>query len=136
MPGCDNPAVLGPGRFHLDGCLAIGYVRSRMADSDYVRMGRQRQVLAALGRQVSPSDALNAFSSASGTLEDSLRTTLTSREFSRLLDRLGGNADIGESVGLAPPLITPGNPDWEQIRAIVDAVENYVLTGAPSGYAS
>jgi len=120
----------------MDGCLAIAYVRSRSADSDYQRMQRQRQVLAALGSQVSARDALGAFGTVTGVLDDSMRTSLTSGEFSRLLDRLGDSGAIGESVGLAPPLITPGNPDFDQIRGIMDAVENYVRTGTPSGFSS
>jgi hypothetical protein len=60
---------------------------------------------------------------------------LSSGEFSSLLDHLGDNASIGESVGLVPPLVQPGNPDYAQIRSIVDAVEGFVRTGTPSGYA-
>lgn len=134
--GCQVPGTIGPGMVSMDGCLAIAYVRSRSADSDYQRMQRQRQLLAALGSQVSPTDALSAFGSVTGVLGDSMRTSLTAGEFSSLLDRLGDNTAIGESVGLAPPLITPGNPDWAQIKAILDAVENYVLTGTHSGFAS
>ena len=36
----------------MDGATAIAYARSRSADSDYQRMGRQRQLLAALGSQI------------------------------------------------------------------------------------
>ena len=134
--GCQIPGTIGPGMVSMDGCLAIAYVRSRSADSDYQRMQRQRQVLAALGSQVSARDALGAFGTVTGVLDDSMRTSLTSGEFSRLLDRLGDSGAIGESVGLAPPLITPGNPDFDQIRGIMDAVENYVRTGTPSGFSS
>ncbi|HWL42957.1 MAG TPA: LCP family protein [Ilumatobacter sp.] len=134
--GCQVPATIGPGPVDMDGCLAIAYVRSRQADSDYQRMQRQRQLLAALGSQVSTTEALSAFGSVTGVLGDSMRTSLTSGEFSRLLDRLGDNSAIGESVGLAPPLVTPGDPDYDHIKQILAAVENYVLTGTPSGYAS
>lgn len=136
LPGCELPASAGPGPVAMDGCLAVAYVRSREADSDYQRMQRQRQLLAALGSQVSPTDAASSFGSITGVLGDSMRTSLTAGEFSSLLDRLGNNSAIGESVGLAPPLITPGNPDYDQIKAILRAVENYVLTGQPSGYAA
>lgn len=134
-PGCQVPGTIGPGVVPMDGCLAIAYVRSRQADSDYQRMQRQRQLLAALGSQVSPTDAITAFGSVTGVLGDSMRTSLTSGEFSSLLDRLGDNTAIGESIGLAPPLITPGNPDYDEAKRILDAVENYVLTNTPSGFA-
>ena len=130
------PPTIGPGQVDMDGPLAIAYVRSRAADSDYARMARQRQLLAALGSQVSPTDAIRGFTSVSGVLDDSLRTSLSAGEFSNLLDRLGNNSAIGESIGLAPPLVQPGSPDYDQIRGILDAVERYVRTGEPSGYAA
>lgn len=137
LPGeRELPSSIGPGMVEMDGAMAIAYVRSRSGDSDYSRMGRQRQLLAALGSQVSGSDAVAGFSKVTGTLDDSMRTSLSGGEFSDLLDRLGDNAAIGESIGLTPPLIEPGNADYDEIRRIVDAVQNYVLTGTPSGYAT
>jgi len=129
------PSSIGPGAVEMDGAMAIAYVRSRSGDSDYQRMGRQRQLLAALGSQVSPGEALTGFGTVTGALDDSMRTSLSGGEFSDLLDRLGDNSAIGESIGLVPPLIEPGNPDWAQVRAIIDGVQRYVLTGEPSGYA-
>jgi LCP family protein required for cell wall assembly len=129
------PTSIGPGAVEMDGAMAIAYVRSRSGDSDYQRMGRQRQLLAALGSQVSPSDALSGFGQVTGALDDSLRTSMSSNDFSSLLDRLGDNSSIGESIGLIPPLVEPGNPDWNQVHTIIDAVQTYVRTGEPSGFA-
>jgi anionic cell wall polymer biosynthesis LytR-Cps2A-Psr (LCP) family protein len=119
----------------MDGATAIAYARSRSADSDYQRMGRQRQLLAALGSQVSAKEAISGFGGVTGALEDSMRTSLSAGEFASLLDTLGDNAKVGESVGLVPPLVQPGNPDYAQIRTIIDAVERFVVTGEPSGFA-
>lgn len=130
------PPSIGPGFVDMDGPLAIAYARSRSADSDYERMGRQRQLLAALGSQVSATEALTAFGSVTGVLDDSMRTSLSSGEFGDLIDRLGDNQAIQESVGLTPPLINPGDPDYAQIRAIVDAVQLAVVSGNPSGYSN
>jgi LCP family protein required for cell wall assembly len=137
IPGAKYPLpdTLGPGLVHLDGTLAIAYVRSRSGDSDYQRMGRQRQLLSALGSQVSTTDALRAFGSVTGDLENSMRTSLSAGEFSDLLDRLGDNEGIHESVGLAPPLITPGSPDYPLIQDVIDQVQRAVVTGGVSGYA-
>jgi anionic cell wall polymer biosynthesis LytR-Cps2A-Psr (LCP) family protein len=120
----------------MDGTLAIAYARARRGDSDYQRMGRQRQLLTALGEQVSTVDAIRAFPSLSDALGDSLRTSLTAGEFNDLLNHVGDNVAIGESVGLTPPLISTRQPDYGEIRSIVDAVERFVLTGEPSGYSS
>ena len=98
-------------------------------------MGRQRQLLAALGSQVSPGDALAGFGEVTGALDDSMRTSMSSGDFSSLLDRLGDSSSIGESIGLIPPLVEPGRPDWDQVHTIIDAVQNYVRTGTPTGFA-
>jgi LCP family protein required for cell wall assembly len=137
IPGAKHelPDTLGPGLVHLDGTLAIAYARSRSGDSDYQRMGRQRQLLSALGSQVSTADAIRAFGSVTGDLENSMRTSLSAGEFSDLLDRLGDNEGIHESVGLAPPLITPGSPDYPLIQDVIDQVERALVTGGASGYA-
>lgn len=129
------PTEIGPGLVQMDGAMAIAYARSRSADSDYQRMGRQRQLLAALGSQISPTAAAGAFTTVTGVLEDSMRTSLSGGEFDRLLDRLGDNSAISESVGLAPPLITPGSPDYSQIQMIVAGVQQSLVDGVPSGYA-
>ena len=135
IPGAGAiPRSIGPGFVDMNGAVAIGYARARYTDSDYQRMGRQRQLLAALGSQVSATEALGAFTTVADILEDSLRTSLSSSEFNRLLDRFGDNSAIRESVGLTPPLIRPASPDWVQIRGIIDAVEVAVVTGEPSGY--
>lgn len=130
------PPSIGPGVVEMDGALATAYARSRSADSDYERMGRQRQLLAALGSQVSTTEALSAFGAVTGVLDDSMRTSLSAGEFGDLLDRLGDNSAIQESVGLNPPLVTPGNPDYAQIQSIIDAVQLAIVSGSPSGYSS
>jgi polyisoprenyl-teichoic acid--peptidoglycan teichoic acid transferase len=130
------PPSIGPGLVDMDGTMAVAYARSRSADSDYQRMGRQRQLLAALGSQVSATEALRAFGSVTGVLDDAMRTSLSAGEFGDLIDRLGDNSAIQESVGLTPPLITPGNPDYGQIRAIIDAVQLAIVSGTPSGFSS
>jgi LCP family protein required for cell wall assembly len=129
------PAEIGPGFVEMDGAMAIAYARSRSADSDYQRMGRQRQLLAALGSQISPTAAARAFGSVTGALGDSMRTSLSAGEFDALLDRLGDNSAITESVGLAPPLVTPGSPDYAEIATIVAGVQRALVDGVPSPYA-
>ncbi|HEX4980432.1 MAG TPA: LCP family protein [Ilumatobacteraceae bacterium] len=137
LPGAkhDIPSSVGPGPVEMDGTLALAFARSRYADSDYGRMGRQRQLLAALGEQISLADAVGGFSSVAGALSDAVRTSLSPDAFTDLLDTLGDTASITESVGLVPPLIVPGNPDYDQIRQIVADVQDAIATGVPSQYA-
>jgi polyisoprenyl-teichoic acid--peptidoglycan teichoic acid transferase len=137
LPGAkhDIPSSVGPGTVEMDGTLALAFVRSRYADSDYGRTGRQRQLLAALGEQISMADAIGGFSSVASALSDAVRTSLSPNEFTDLLDTLGDTAAITESVGLVPPLIQPNHPDYDQVRQIVAEVHDAIATGVPSQYA-
>lgn len=125
---------IGPGQIDMDGVTALAYARTRYADSDYERTGRQRQLLAALSSQVALVEALRAFTSVAQVLDASMRTSLTAAEFDRLLQSLGDNSAIVESVGLVPPLVEPGDPDYDTIRDIVADVRTAIVTGEPSGY--
>jgi LCP family protein required for cell wall assembly len=130
------PTSIGPGEVEMDGALAIAFARSRKDDSDYQRMERQRMILAALGSQVGVADALAGFRSVAGALEDSLRTSMSGQQFADLLDLLGDDKNIGESIGLVPPLITPGRPDYARIQEIIDAEQRYVFSGEASGFST
>jgi hypothetical protein len=79
---------------------------------------------------------VTGFGAIADALHESVRTSMSTGEFTALMDHLGDGSSIGESIGLVPPLVEPGRPDYDRIRAIVDAVERYVATGEPSGYAT
>lgn len=55
-----------PGRQHLDGAHALAYSRARYGSSDYVRMGRQRCLLAAMAAE---ADLLGLFGRLDGILD-------------------------------------------------------------------
>jgi LCP family protein required for cell wall assembly len=136
VPGAAHelPASLGPGVIRLDGTLALGYVRSRSADSDYQRMGRQRVLLAALGAQVSLSDVALRFTEITGALGTAIRTSMTADEFTALVELFGDSTSIVASVGLTPPLIRPNRPNYDRIDRIVAEVQLALVTGEPSPY--
>ena len=137
LPGAkhDIPSSVGPGTVEMDGTLALAFVRSRYADSDYGRTGRQRQLLAALGEQISFADAIGGFSSVASALSDAVRTSLSPNEFTDLLDTLGDTA-VDHRVGrprapadrAQPPRLRPDPPDRPEVH---DAI----TTGVPSQYA-
>jgi LCP family protein required for cell wall assembly len=135
LPGIDEavPTTIGPGPVRMDGTLALAFVRSRYADSDYQRMGRQRQLLAALVADVGVVDAVTGFSDAVSTLRDTVRTTLTRDEFADLADAASGGGRVVESVGLVPPVFQPASRDFEGARFVVDVVVDAVVSGEPSG---
>ena len=129
------PDLIGPGEVQLDGTLALGYVRSRAADSDYSRMGRQRHLLEQLAAQTSGSEVLLKFPDLATVMKESVRTSLSTEEFAFLADRLRSGVNIQESVGLAPPFINPGNPDWDGIADLIDALQEAIKTGVDFPFA-
>jgi LCP family protein required for cell wall assembly len=128
------PEVIEAGTQRMDGTLALAYVRSRHSDTDYQRAGRQRRVLAALARQVSLADAFVGYNAVVSALGESLRTSLSTDEFTNLLALIGGETAIVESMGLVPPLVTPSEPDYDQLAKIVGKVQLALVTDIPSGY--
>ncbi len=136
IPGGDTdyPDTLGPGTIHMSGTLALGYVRSRSADSDYARTARQRQLLAALAAQVSAGDVLGAYGRVTAALGDTLRTSLSPDELANTLAVIGGETAIVESVGLVPPLVDVNQPNWPRLASIVADVRVALATGQRSGW--
>jgi polyisoprenyl-teichoic acid--peptidoglycan teichoic acid transferase len=129
------PTEIGPGRVDLDGTLAIAYARTRYADSDYGRMQRQRELMAALASQTSTAEAIVRLPGVADAMDDMVRTSMARDDFARLVRALGSGSAVVESVGLAPPLIQPGNPDYAQISGIVREVQQAIASGAPSRFA-
>lgn len=125
VPGAKHeyPPYIGPGEVEMDGTIALGFARSRSGDSDYGRMGRQRQLLSALASQASGVNVLRKFPKLADVMRWTVRTSLNTDEFSFLLERLQDGAAVKESVGLAPPFINPGRPDFDAIAALIDTLK-------------
>jgi LCP family protein required for cell wall assembly len=137
VPGAkyQYPDLIGPGEVQLDGTLALGYVRSRAADSDYSRMGRQRHLLEQLAAQTTGSEVLVKFPNIATVMKESVRTSLSTDEFAFLADRLRSGVNIQESVGLVPPFANPGNPDWDGTAKLIDALQDAIKTGVDFPFA-
>lgn len=69
--------VIPAGRIHMDGELALKYVRTRHADSDLGRMQRQQQVLLAIRDKALSLGAISKVPEGLNAVGDSLRTDLT-----------------------------------------------------------
>ena len=137
IPGAKTqyPPFIGPGEVTMDGTTALGYARSRSGDSDYGRMGRQRQLLTALATQVEGSDILLRFPNLTEIMRWTVRTSLSAGEFSSLVDRLRSGASVKESIGLTPPLINPGNPNFTDITNLIDALQASIRDDVDFPYA-
>jgi LCP family protein required for cell wall assembly len=136
VPGAPTqyPDTIGPGVIAMDGTTALGYVRSRKADTDFQRTARQRQLLEALASQISFDDVALSFGSVSAAIGGTLRTSLSPDELAETLAVIGGKTAIVESVGLVPPLVSVSRPDYSELARIVGAVGVALATGEPSGY--
>ena len=125
---------LEPGTAHLDGAQALSFSRTRAADSDYGRAGRQQQVLVALAREW--LDPGLAGLMASVRLLGSLQTDITLDELPTLLEigRRSATAKVNGIV-LKPPRFSlfvgyePNStrgwvmiPDVPEIRAYASSV--------------
>jgi polyisoprenyl-teichoic acid--peptidoglycan teichoic acid transferase len=132
-PGAKRPVPpsIGPGFVGLDGTMALAYARTRYADSDYERMGRQRELLVALFTQVGVRTAFGRLDEISTAVEGALRTSLTPKELTSLVGVLGDGGAIVESVGLVPPLFRPGRPDFDTAALIVEGLREALRSGEP-----
>lgn len=109
--------VIKPGYRKLHGQEALWYGRSRTGSSDYVRMGRQKCVLAAIARQANPTTVLTKFSQLAATAEKTVSTDIPQDLLPPLLQLSGKVRKAKISTLLfVPPRIEPGDPNWRLIR--------------------
>jgi LCP family protein required for cell wall assembly len=107
-----------PGVQHMDGERALIYARTRYADDDYRRVGRQQQIVSALlGRLVNPA----YWPSALGVLHRSVDTNLTLWDMMRLAPPVLVNRGRFDQLVIDREYITATSggaavPDYEKIR--------------------
>ena len=122
--------TIGPGVTYMDGTKALGYVRSRYADSDYQRMERQRILLQTIADEIGLDDLLLRFGELADAVKDNVRTTMTVEEARTLLATLQNTAAF-ESVGLSPPLIQPSRPDYVEVKALMQQIRQALSADTP-----
>jgi len=109
---------------HLDGHMALSYSRTRNADSDYWRMGRQRCVLGAIAEAATPRAVASGLGDLIEAFGESVRTDIPRSaigDMSKLVDRYAeaSGTDQVRTLHLAPPLIPPVGWDLLQIHDLV-----------------
>jgi anionic cell wall polymer biosynthesis LytR-Cps2A-Psr (LCP) family protein len=124
--------TIQPGTYHMDGHLALAYVRSRKGagDSDFTRAERQQQLLAALQQQLTAGNLLLSLPGLLDAVKDSLATDVPGEEISDLAQAVQA-ADVSQlrRLVLQPPDHMRVNahssagyiliPDLDAIRAAV-----------------
>ncbi|MFM7685370.1 MAG: LCP family protein, partial [Actinomycetota bacterium] len=123
--------TIGPGSIYMDGTQALGYVRSRTADSDYQRMERQRILLQAIADQVGIGTLLADLTALAAAVESDVQTSMTVTEARTLLAALRADDGRFESVGLVPPIVKPGNPDYPALRGYLQQLRRNIAAGLP-----
>jgi polyisoprenyl-teichoic acid--peptidoglycan teichoic acid transferase len=96
------------GRQHLNGELALAYARTRHPDSDFGRMGRQQQVIAAiLAKLRGPSGVLRA-PAVLGVIQKATRSDMTTADYVTLgPSALDLSGDRVRRLVIGPELVTP-----------------------------
>ena len=104
-------------------------MRSRLGDSDYQRMDRQRLLLQTIADEVGIDDLLLRFGELAAAVADNVRTSMTVEEARTLLATLQSTDQQFESVGLAPPLVEPHDPDYVAVKALLQQVRQALHDG-------
>ena len=119
---------------YMDGTKALGYVRSRKADSDYQRMERQRILLQTIAKEVGITDLITKFTDLADIVKDDVRTSMTVDEARTLLAYLQSDNGEFQSIGLVPPIVKPGDPDYPSLQDYLQQLRDNVSKGeAASG---
>jgi LCP family protein required for cell wall assembly len=115
----EAPAV-GPGPVRMNGKMALSFVRTREADSDYQRMKRQRCLLVAVARKTSPVQLAKSYLSLVGAVEGAFRSDIPRARLGELVRLFAKvHVDNARTLVLVPPVITPAHPDIARIRSLV-----------------
>ena len=132
--------VIPAGRTHMDGALALKYVRTRHQDSDFGRLERQQQVILAIRDKALSIGSLNKVPEVLNALGDSLQTDLTLPEILTLAKTWGSipkqnihTYRIDQTM--ATPWTTPDGgdvllPNREAIGAVVAQFMGQVTTSS------
>ncbi|OOC53414.1 MULTISPECIES: LCP family protein [Nocardiopsis] len=114
--------VLEPGLRRLNGHDALWYGRSRTNSDDYGRMGRQGCLLKYVAEQVEPTTVLTSYRKLAGATERTLSTDIPQAKVPAFVELADMVTDKGEmsTLQLSPPQVSTADPDWEEVRKLVD----------------
>lgn len=115
--------VLEPGLQRLTGYEALWYSRSRINTDDYGRMGRQGCLVKYVAEQIEPTTVLTSFRELAGATKRTLTTDIPQSKvsaFMALADQVTSHGEM-HALQLSPPQVNTANPDWDQVKALVEA---------------
>lgn len=111
-----------PGTQTLDGYHALWYARSRAGTDDYDRMARQRQVQEAIIRQFTPATLLTKYTGLAQAGQDMVEADVPQSMIGSLSELALKTRQLPIThLELVPPQVVTGDPDYEEIHAMVQA---------------
>lgn len=113
-----------PGLQKLDGRQVLWFARSRENSDDYSRMGRQKCVMLAMARQLTPATVLLKAQGIAASSSEMLSTSIPASELDIFVElALRSRSAKVNSVSLVPPVINPSNPDFVKAHSLIkDAI--------------
>jgi LCP family protein required for cell wall assembly len=110
------------GEQKLTGDQALWYSRSRVENSDFSRMGRQKCLMNAMVNQLSPKKVLLNVNRIANSSKDMLTTSIPRQDLDVFADlALKAKGQKIASVSLVPPAIYTGNPDYPKVRRMISS---------------
>lgn len=104
----------------LDGYEALWFARSREGSSDFERMQRQKCVMTAVLHQTDPVTVVARFDELARAGQQLVVTDIPRSDLGRLTDLALKARDLPISnISFVPPLVYPGNPQYDVLRATV-----------------
>ncbi len=124
--GSDVTGYIEPGVRVLDGHDTLWFARAREGSDDYSRMARQKCVMSAMLKQVSPQSAMKNFEGIAAASSEMISTNLPARELDTFMElALKARNQKISTLSLVPPLINTADPDIALIqKSVTDAIDS------------
>ena len=120
--GSDVTGYIKPGNRKLNGHDVLWFSRAREGSDDYSRMARQKCVMSAMLRQISPQTAVTNFEAIATASSAMISTNIPPSEVDRFISlALKARDQKVSSVSLVPPMVVTAHPDIPTVRSLVDA---------------
>lgn len=94
-------------------------------------MERQRILIQTIVDKIGIDDLLLRFDTLVDAIADNVFMSMTVTEARTLLATLQDSDAEIESIGLTPPLAEPGDPDYVEIKALMQTIRQSVAAGTP-----
>ena len=119
--GSDVTGYIKPGTRKLDGHDVLWFARAREGSDDYSRMARQKCVMGAMLRQVSPQTAVRNFEAIANASSAMISTNIPPSEVDRFISlALRARGQKVSTVSLVPPMVVTADPDIPTVRRLVN----------------